>query len=126
MTELDCRSCGACCKAHPKYRGESYVKIFDQDMDRLTGEQRKSFTITLPVASSEAAGYNYLENWTQRGAMRLIGEDRICAALSGDIGGCVSCKIYETRPDVCRSFEKGGNLCHLAREEAGLGPFGIM
>lgn len=126
--ELDCRSCGACCKAHPKYhqKHESYVKIYDQDMDRLTEEQRKSFTISLPIASSEAAGYNLSENWTQRGAMRLVAEDKRCAALSGDIGGCVSCRIYDNRPSICSGFEKDGDLCHLAREEAGLGPFGIL
>ena len=92
-------------------------------MDRLTKEQQKIFTITLPIASSEASGY---DNWAQRGAMRLVSEDKICAALSGDIGGCVSCLVYDNRPDVCQGFEKGDDSCRFARTEAGLGPFGIL
>ena len=55
-----------------------------------------------------------------------LADDMRCAALSGEIGTCVSCKIYETRPDICRNFVKGDDTCHLAREEAGLGPFGIL
>lgn len=121
--ELDCQSCGACCKAHPNYEGRSYVKIYDQDFERLTDEQREKYTVTIPLGSSEASGYSYLDNWLQRGAMRLV-EDKKCAALTGEIGNCVGCDIYDNRPDVCRGFEKGDDSCHFARMEAGLGPFG--
>lgn len=121
---LDCQSCGACCKAHPDYEGRSYVKIYDQDFDRLTDEQREKYTAVIPLGSSEAAGYSYLDNWTQRGAMKLV-EDKKCSALSGEIGSCVGCDIYDNRPKICRTFEKGSDSCYLAREEAGLSPFGL-
>lgn len=46
--------------------------------------------------------------------------DLVCVALRGTIGGIVSCKIYDVRPDVCRTFARGGSECLWAREEAGL------
>lgn len=40
-----------------------------------------------------------------------------CAFLRGTPGHRVSCSIYETRPDVCRSFKPGGKACKEARRE---------
>ena len=74
----------------------------------MTSEQREEYLIEISPG---------------RHAMKLV-EDLRCAALSGEIGSCVGCNIYETRPDVCRGFEKGDDSCHFARSEAGLGPFG--
>ena len=108
LAEFDCQSCGACCKAHPSYEGASYVRIYDEDFDRLTPGQRQKYATRLPGG---------------RVAMRLV-EDKRCAALAGEIGSCVSCQIYDNRPDVCRGFERGDDSCHFARMEAGLGPFG--
>lgn len=107
MTELNCQSCGACCKAHPSYEGKRYVSIYPQDAKRMTPEQRK---------------LHVLETSPGRFAMKLV-ENLRCSALSGKIGSCVSCQIYQERPDVCRGFEKDDDSCHFARMEAGLGPF---
>lgn len=106
--EFDCQSCGACCRAHPNYEGANYVRIYDEDAERMTQKQRQLYTVKLRG---------------NKHAMRLVGDKR-CAALEGEIGGCVSCRIYDNRPEVCRNFERGDDSCRFARMEAGLGPFG--
>ena len=51
-----------------------------------------------------------------------------CAALEGEVGKSVKCKIYEQRPSPCRrfqpSFENGRNnpRCNFARMQKGLKP----
>jgi uncharacterized protein len=108
ISELDCQSCGACCKAHSSYEGERYVSILPEDAGRMTSQQKEDHLVEIS---------------TGHFGMKLV-EDLRCSALSGEIGNCVSCKIYEARPDVCRGFEKDGNTCRFARTESGLGPFG--
>jgi Fe-S-cluster containining protein len=110
IPEFDCQSCGACCKAHPSYEGKRYVSIYPEDAERMTPQQKEDHLI---------------ETSPGHFAMKLVRGLR-CSALSGEIGSCVSCKIYETRPDVCRGFEKDDDSCHFARTEAGLGPFGNL
>lgn len=39
-----------------------------------------------------------------------------CKQLEGVIGECVGCRIYETRPSVCREFAPGSDGCLRARE----------
>jgi len=41
-----------------------------------------------------------------------------CKALEGVIGSCVSCSIYENRPQVCKQFEPGSPGCEEARSGA--------
>jgi len=104
FNDLDCQSCGACCKAHPSYEGMNYVRIYNEDAQRMTPEQRQQYTVKLRGGAH---------------AMRLV-EDKRCAALDGEIGSCVSCRIYDNRPEVCRNFERGDDSCRFARMEAGI------
>jgi uncharacterized protein len=43
-----------------------------------------------------------------------------CAALRGELGGQVSCSIYEHRSSTCRSVEIGDEKCDRARARHGL------
>jgi len=122
----DCRSCGACCKALPSYEGENYVRLYDIDIYRLSTDERSKFIIAIPPGPPYVSAEEYVsegKSWSRRGAMKLT-KDNACSALSGTIGKCVSCKIYDNRPDVCRRFEVGDHSCQFARSEAGLGEFG--
>jgi Fe-S-cluster containining protein len=38
-----------------------------------------------------------------------------CAFLRGTPGERVSCRIYETRPAICRAFEPGSRACLSSR-----------
>lgn len=48
----------------------------------------------------------------------------VCVGLHGRVGGSCRCTIYDQRPDNCRRFEVGSDLCEAARIEAGLPPCG--
>lgn len=39
----------------------------------------------------------------------------VCVFLRGTIHKRVSCRIYDTRPDVCRTFRPGSSGCLQAR-----------
>lgn len=45
-----------------------------------------------------------------------------CAALTGEVGQCVSCAIYDKRPSVCREVQAGDECCQKARRHHGLAP----
>lgn len=52
-----------------------------------------------------------------------------CVALDGRVGFRVSCRIYKSRPSICREFHiswkngQSNNLCDKARAVFGLQPF---
>lgn len=57
--------------------------------------------------------------------LRMRGTDASpprCAALSGEIGVCVSCTIYAARPSPCREFDTSHEACTRARARHGLPP----
>ena len=41
----------------------------------------------------------------------------VCSALRGSVLSWVSCRIYDVRPEVCRTFERGSKRCLDARKE---------
>jgi Fe-S-cluster containining protein len=41
-------------------------------------------------------------------------------ALKGNVGGSVSCEIYDSRPSPCQEFQAGGELCLRARQKHGV------
>jgi Fe-S-cluster containining protein len=47
-------------------------------------------------------------------------EDNRCVALEGEIGTLVKCSVYNCRPDACRKFEVGSDLCNEARRKANI------
>lgn len=45
-----------------------------------------------------------------------------CAALQGEVGREVSCRIYPLRPSPCHAVEEGSLQCQRARQHHGLPP----
>lgn len=69
------------------------MRVFDGDWDRMD-TRAQSFT-------------SRLDN---RRFMRI--DDGRCAALLVDVErGTFACGIYEKRPDVCRSLDRGTSIC---------------
>lgn len=107
MSELSnpCVSCGACC-AHFR------VSFYWAEADDAGGLVPTELTEPLSLLMRNMRGTN----------------DRAprCVALQGDIGGCVSCGIYEQRPTPCREFSMSGEAgihneaCDRARARYGL------
>jgi len=87
-----CLSCGACC-------------AFSQEWPRFTLETESEISAIRAALVDE------------RG-MRCVG-DR-CSALEGEVGVKTSCKVYDVRPQVCRSCAAGDPECNLARAKFGL------
>jgi Fe-S-cluster containining protein len=44
----------------------------------------------------------------------------VCVGLHGRVGGPCGCTIYDRRPQNCRKYEVGSDLCLAARTEAGV------
>ncbi|MGK3981239.1 YkgJ family cysteine cluster protein [Sorangium sp. So ce118] len=96
---LDCQRCGACCGPTEDY--PTYVDLFAGDVGRLPPRYR------LHVIGSSLA-------------TKETSSGTVCVALRGSVGKRVSCAIYESRPTLCRRFERGSKACREAREYAGL------
>ena len=109
MNEVNpCLTCGACC-AH--FRASFYWAEAD---DAAGG--------TVPVNLTERMDMH-------RRAMKGTNQNNPrCIALEGEIGSCVRCTIYESRPSVCRDFayswQNGVHSirCDQARAAWGLPP----
>jgi len=91
VAENPCNTCGACCRGLEVDAGE-----FGDDVPaHLTKEDRLLGLVMR----------------TRKGQ---------CIALRGTIGVSTRCSIYEDRPQVCRDFSPGCELCLVSREKAGL------
>lgn len=98
-TQYDCENCGACCRCFPIFAGETdalrepAIRIEGRSVEaHLQAENKKYQLHPLP----------FLEQ---------------CAFLKED----QLCRIYATRPEVCRRFEAGSPQCIEARERVGIG-----
>jgi Fe-S-cluster containining protein len=105
---FDCQTCGACCVQFGPHDGTAYVYL-----DRDEVHQMRS--LGLPVVR-QAMGGVCLGATSHDGA----GGRPACVAFTGHLGGPCGCGIYEERPSICRDFEVGGELCRVARSQAGL------
>ncbi|WP_375055440.1 YkgJ family cysteine cluster protein [Zobellella sp. DQSA1] len=99
-----CLTCGACCAF---FRVSFYW-----------GEIHSTFMV--PEELTEPVGPTRLA---------MLGTNRAqphCAALEGEVGSCVSCRIYPNRPSPCRDFEANDadGACNRARAAYGLPPLG--
>jgi uncharacterized protein len=89
-----CQSCGACCS-------------YSANWPRFTIEDDAALNL-IPSA---------LVNERLCG-MRCEGER--CCALEGKVGDATACRIYEVRPEVCRTCQPGDTECIMARRRFGL------
>jgi uncharacterized protein len=83
-----CTKCGICCFSE----APDYLRVLGIDYERL-GEDAERLT-------------SFIEN---RAYMKL--DSGHCIALVIDADGSFLCSIYEKRPDVCRSLERGTGAC---------------
>ncbi len=106
-----CVSCGACC-AHFR------VSFYWSEADDGGGIVPASLTEPLNLFMRNMRGTN--------------SRSPRCVALEGEIGGCVSCNIYQHRPTPCREFSQSGEngehneACDRARARYGLPPLGMQ
>ena len=94
----DCTACGACCRSFP---------IFASATDalrepRITNEARR-----LPEHLADDNQAYQLHPLPFHDACCFLREDQLC-------------RIYPTRPEVCRRFEPGSAQCIEARQRQGL------
>lgn len=109
MSDLDCRTCGACCVGDMD-DGEGFASVSVKDVLRMSRHAAsrlyrryvggEAYLSTPPVYSEEFG--------------------KACAFLRGTPGHRVSCGIYDSRPDVCRAFAPGSKECRWSREQIGL------
>lgn len=111
VSEYDCQTCGACCNS--PWTGAGYVTLCDIDLERLrpTG---------LPVVHQIQGYGDPPEVIAKLGTKFDALGRRVCMALDGRAGRNCSCSVYDRRPDACRRFEVGGELCRTARRRLGL------
>jgi Fe-S-cluster containining protein len=103
-----CTTCGACCAT---YR----VSFHRTEVDEEPGGH-------VPAALTEGITE---ESHCMRGT---ADQPPRCIALRGEVGGSVSCAIYELRPSACREFAplaavgRGDEACNDARRRHNLPP----
>lgn len=85
----DCRDCGRCCFSE----SPEHVRVFGVDFDRMSERTQAHTTFD-----------------GNRCFMRMEGGH--CTALAIDpVTRRFGCTVYEERPDVCRSLERGSGAC---------------
>lgn len=99
----DCVTCGVCCEMMLCVGVRPHEKVAPEDY----------WDITVEGKTGEIVVDRYL---------RRDGETLACKQLTNDNGKTV-CKIYETRPQMCRDFDAGSDKCHALRRISGLEPY---
>ena len=94
----ECDGCGACCRTFPIFAAETDAVR----EPRIVQEGRKL---------SDSLG-----SPTWRYQLFLLPFHQACCFLNES----QRCTIYETRPDVCRTFTAGSTQCQEARERSGI------
>lgn len=116
VTNLDCRTCGACCVGAWD-DGFGWADCTTDDVKRMSRAVRAKLQQT-----RNATGHG---DWLESAAYVTPatfhdGVGYVCNFLRGTPGRRVSCGIYATRPDVCRKFNPGSRACLESRKEFGL------
>ncbi len=102
-----CITCGACCAS---FRVSFYWGECSNGFGRVPAELTEEVT------------------QFRRAMIGTTGKNLKCVALTGEIGNCVSCSIYEVRSSVCREFafswQDGvqNERCDSSRVAHGLSP----
>ena len=93
-----CQNCGACCAQYRVsfYWQEAVQRGLDESM------------------LVQVSPWQVCFRGTEKNPVR-------CVNLAGEVGSCVSCRIYEQRTTPCRSVEMGDDKCLQARAAHGLG-----
>lgn len=100
--ELDCLTCGACCRTGADGR----ILIEPEDLVRWRRSGRND------IAERTQPGHFGLQAFATR-------EDGSCVWL-GTTANANACQIYADRGTVCRTFEKGSRQCLEFRRDLGV------
>ena len=95
----DCENCGACCCSFPIYASKS-------DAQREPRIRHEAIKVPEHLQQSDRAYQLHPTPFRDRCA--FLKEDQLC-------------RIYATRPEVCRRFEAGSAQCLEARKRQGIG-----
>ena len=105
MSDLDCKTCGACCVMQGDDDEYDYfIPLYKVDVRRLPTKYRKK------VNKSEEPNDAPYEL-----PMKRLNGHVGCVALKGRVGKSITCAVYSRRPDYCRNYEKGSAACLEAR-----------
>jgi len=105
---FDCQACGACCCNTDENRAEKFVDYVEVT-PRSALASHSSLLRRLTVLNEKGERH-----------MKLRGAEQRCVALEGDVGGQVSCAIYDLRPGACRRVQPGSRECRRARRGRGI------
>lgn len=97
----DCVACGRCC-----HHGPDTVSLLQTDEARMGDLLIAEYTIL----QARPPGFRFMKNDGSR-----------CAALDVSVPGAYPCKVYEVRPEGCRTVEPGSPCCMEARRLGHLG-----
>jgi Fe-S-cluster containining protein len=97
--EYDCTQCGACCRSFP---------IFASETDAVREPAIRQEARALP---------EYIQTEDKAYQLFPLPFHSRCPYLKED----ELCRIYESRPSVCRRFEAGSEQCIEARRRQGIG-----
>ena len=124
---LSCKKCGACCLPDRPHLGElAWVVVLGPELDLMGSELEDFYTEPDHGKMLEELGLGTcepIEELPGVGRLRLMrartdvsGLVR-CKALAGEPGVRCECAIYEDRPRICRSVEKGSLSCLAYRRQ---------
>jgi Fe-S-cluster containining protein len=111
ITPDACRSCGACCistGSGSDVTEYGYADLTDDDFKRMSPHVRRQLHVNVLGGETRHATK----------AKELPSGAYACQHLRGSPGQRCSCSIYESRPDICRQFKVGGDVCRDARRRA--------
>lgn len=100
----DCVTCGVCCA--------SLLCVGVRPGEEPDRE------LTWSVTKSDEEG-----EWEVDLYLRRDEETLACTQLEGNLGEHATCRIYESRPKMCREFDAGSDRCHALRRAYGVEPF---
>lgn len=103
-----CQECGACCV--DLYGDGTVADLQPEDEQRLGPRRLQLYTVQ--------SGGRWPDTPHHATSTRVdaLG-NTVCRALRGSVGRSCSCRIYEDRPTLCRSFERGSRACLSSRRE---------
>lgn len=125
--DFRCQTCGACCVQLDTDKWDPFpgwARVTPADAARLTPRERRGVN----KDTDDTGPRTRLIRSTHYGFTRVVPTDPTpsgapvhrCYFLDGKVGGCVSCTIYDRKPEVCTNFTPGEPMCLDARRAFGL------
>lgn len=108
----DCQSCGACCVVTDANEEDGYAWVKSGDYVKMP-HPRRNLLVVLEHHEGFPPQYYMRTRTNAQG-------QRVCIALSGEVGESTRCNIYSIRPNVCAGFRPGNHVCLYSRGRAGL------